>query len=134
MHDPVDMVREGMAAVTRRDIPAVEALVSDDLVFESTFAGSEGRTFHGPTAVRDYFEALDEAFEHLRVELVEVLGTAGPRVVITARVRGRGRASGMPMEHVYGQIYTVRGDEIAHIKSFMEPADALRAAGLMDGA
>ena len=115
-----------MAAITRRDIDAAEAFASDELEFMSTFAASEGRSFSGPTAIRDYFAAVDEAFDDVVITLERVVAHEGERVLVHARVRGRGRGSGIEVDHVYGQIYVVRDGLIVHIDSYMDPDEAMR--------
>jgi ketosteroid isomerase-like protein len=124
---PIEVVRAMMDAASRLDIEGVEALTSDALQFRSTFAAAEGRTFSGPTAVRDYFAAVGEAFEGVSITLERMIGTAGERVFIHARVRGRGRGSGIEVDHLYGQVYTVRDGLVVAIESYMDPADADRA-------
>jgi ketosteroid isomerase-like protein len=124
--EPIQVVRAAMDAVSRQDIEAVERLASDGLEFNSAFAASEGRTFSGPTAVRDYFDAVGEAFDDVSITLEEMVGAEGERVFIHARVRGRGRGSGIVVDHLYGQVYTVREGLIARIDSFIDPAEAAR--------
>ncbi len=119
-----------MAAVTRRDVEAVEAVISEDFEFESTFAASEGRVFRGPTAIRDYFAAVDEAFEEIRIELVDVLGEDEGRVALRARVNARGRGSGLEINHVYGQVWTVADGTVVHVASYLDPDEARRSVGL----
>jgi ketosteroid isomerase-like protein len=120
----VEIVRRAMEAASRRDVEALEALVSENLRFESTFAASEGREFGGPSAIRDYFAALDEAFDELRIELEDVVEAAGPRVAIRARVSGLGRGSGIAIDHVYGQVWTIADGRVEHIVSYLDPEQA----------
>jgi ketosteroid isomerase-like protein len=124
--EPIEVVEAAMEAVGRQDIDAVERLASDELEFRSTFAASEGRAFSGPTAVRDYFDAVGEAFDDVTITPEEVVRADGDRVFIHVRVRGRGHGSGIVVDHLYGQIYTVRDGLIVRIESFMDPAAAAR--------
>lgn len=125
--DRIDVIQRALAATTTRDMEAIERLVSDELEFRSTFAASEGRTFSGPSAIRDYFAAVDEAFDDVEITLERVIASEGERVLVEARVRGRGRGSGIEVDHLYGQIYTVRDGLIVHIDSYTDPDEAAAA-------
>jgi ketosteroid isomerase-like protein len=122
----MEVVRALIAAANRRDIEAADALTSDAIEFDSTFAASEGRAFSGPSAIRDYFAAVEEAFDDVVIELDDVVDAEGDRVLIYVRVRGRGRGSGITVDHLYGQIYEVRDGLIVRIESFMDPQEARR--------
>ena len=50
--------------------------------------------------------------------------------VVIARIRGRGRASGLEMDWHQGYIWTVRDGKAVRFRWFNHPADALAAAGL----
>ena len=125
--DPVELVRRVIEAADRRDLEAAKAMASDDLEFQSTFAASEGRAFAGPTAIYDYFAAMDEAFEDVAISIERVVEAEGDQVLVDVRVRGRGRGSGIVVDHVYGQLYTVRDGLIVAIASYMDPAEAARS-------
>ena len=125
--DPVELVRRLVEAANRRDLVAAAAMISDDMEFQSTFAASEGRAFAGPTAIRDYFAAMDEAFEDVAIAIERVVDAESDRVLIDVRVRGRGRGSGIVVDHVYGQLYTMRDGLIVAIASYLDPAEAARS-------
>ena len=125
--DPVAIVRALVEAASRHDIETVEAFASDELEFTSTFAASEGRAFGGPTAIRDYFAAIDEAFDDVAIDVEKVVAVEGPRVLIDVRVRGRGRGSGITVDHLYGQIYTIRDGLIVKLVSYSDPEEAKRS-------
>jgi ketosteroid isomerase-like protein len=113
----LEIVRLVMDAVDRRDQETIERLAAETIRFESTFAAAEGRIFSGPSATRDYFAALDEAFEDVRIALEEVLETERGRVVLRARVSGRGRGSGIEIDQRYIQVWTLANDKVEEIVS-----------------
>jgi ketosteroid isomerase-like protein len=55
---------------------------------------------------------------------------AGDRVVVIETRRGRGRSSGVEVEHRAGVIWTLRGGPVVRMKTDLDPEDALRATGL----
>jgi ketosteroid isomerase-like protein len=69
----------------------------------------------------DDYELLPEEFEHM-----------GDRVVATVRLRGRGRASGAPVDARFYEVYTVRDRKIVRMDQFTEQSEALEAVGLSE--
>jgi ketosteroid isomerase-like protein len=126
----LEIVRRVMDAVVRRDMETVESLASDTVRFDSTLAASEGRAFSGPTAVRDYFAAFDEAFDEVEIHLEEVLEAVDGRVVVRARVLGRGRGSGIALDQDYFQVWMIAGGKVQRLVSRSDLQSALDTAGL----
>ena len=128
----MELVRRAYDAVNRRDIAAIEAIWAEDCVFYSVFAASEGRVFRGRQGVRDFFAAIDEAFDEYRIEPERILDAGDDRIVALTRITARGKASGIPIEQPVGQIWTVKGKEVRRVDGFADPAQALEAAGLQE--
>jgi ketosteroid isomerase-like protein len=128
----VEIVRQAMLAAARGDADAVQSFAADTIRFDSLFAGSEGRTFSGPTAARDYFESVGEAFEDLGIELVEIVGEREDRVVIRARLTARGKASGISVDQTYAQVWTLADGKVHEIVSRADLEQALADAGLRE--
>ena len=124
----VQIVRRVMEAVVRRDIETVESFASETSRFDSALAATEGRTFSGPTATRDYFAAFDEAFADVEIHLEEVIEAADERVILQARVSGRGRGSGITLDQIYFQVWTVADGKVQEIVSRSDLQSALDAA------
>ena len=128
----VEIVRLVMEAAERRDFSTMFELISDDLVFNSTFAASEGRVFRGHQGIRDYFESAEDSFDDFKVEVDDIRDAPGERVVLLCWVRGKGKGSGVPVEHLFGQVWTVSGGKTVRIDSYPETEAALEAAGLSE--
>ena len=69
----------------------------------------------------DDYELLPEEFEHV-----------GDRVVVAVRMRARGRASGIPVDARFYDVYTLRQGKIVRMDQFTEQAEALEAVGLTE--
>jgi len=65
------------------------------------------------------YELLPEEFEHV-----------GDRVVAAVRMRARGRASGIPVDARFYDVYTLRQGKIVRMDQFTRRSEALEAAGL----
>jgi ketosteroid isomerase-like protein len=69
----------------------------------------------------DDYELLPEEFEHV-----------GDRVVAAVRMRARGRASGIPVDARFYDVYTLRQGKIVRMDQFTRRSEALEAAGLRE--
>ena len=128
--DNVELVRLAVDATNRGDVATLDAIFAEEGEFRSTFAASEGGVFHGRQGVRDYFAALGEAFDDMRVEIEEITDAGEDRLVVVVRVMGRGKGSGAAVEQRNGQVWRFANRQITGIDSYMDPADAFDAAGL----
>jgi ketosteroid isomerase-like protein len=57
---------------------------------------------------------------------------AGDRVVVIARWRGRGKASGIELAERAGSVWTISDGKVTRVENYRDPADALEAAGLSE--
>jgi ketosteroid isomerase-like protein len=64
------------------------------------------------------------------LELEQLIDAGDGRVVVISLQRATGKASGVPVELRMGGIWTVEGGRVIRVENFLEPADALQAAGL----
>jgi ketosteroid isomerase-like protein len=92
----------------------------------------EGRIYHGLPQIIDAFLNEDlEAWEERRLEPQEFLD-AGENVVMLLHEYRRGKGSGVPLESDTGVVFAVRDRGVVRIQGYMDPAAALKAAGLSE--
>ena len=108
------------AAVNARDRGAIRALSAPDIVVATTV-----EAYRGPEALLDWMDEGDDAFDDFTIELLEVEELAG-HVVASMRQRGRGRASGAPVDHRFTHVWTVRDGRAIRLQSFANRDDAVR--------
>ncbi len=53
-------------------------------------------------------------------------------VVAFLRQSGTGRGSGVPVNLIHGGVFDLKDGRIARISLYLDPADALKAAGLSE--
>jgi ketosteroid isomerase-like protein len=75
------------------------------------------------------FADFDEDWEELRIEIGEIR-EVGDQVAAICRLRSRGRTSGVDLDVPIGFVWRFRDGKAVYARSYSEPADALRAAGL----
>jgi ketosteroid isomerase-like protein len=72
---------------------------------------------------------LTDAFEYFRVE-PERFFDLGDRVLAFVRLRGRARASGVPIDAPFAHVATFGGSQIVHWHAYAHRNEALAAVGL----
>jgi ketosteroid isomerase-like protein len=71
-----------------------------------------------------------EAYEDLTIELERIVGE-GDRLVSIHRARSRARHTGIEFEGPLAY-WTFRNGRVIHLRSYLDPAEALKAAGLKE--
>jgi ketosteroid isomerase-like protein len=130
--ESVEIVRRLCDAANRRDLGTMDALGTEESEFRSVLAASEGRVFRGRQGTRDYFAAIDDAFDDFRFAVEEIIDAGQDRVVVLMRIIARGKASGIPLDQRVGQVWTLQDGKSHRIDSYFDFADALEAAGLRE--
>ena len=103
--------------------PEVEWTSTEDYIERATYRGHEG--------LRRYFGTMEEQFNDLRIDPVELID-AGEQVVGSVRFTGRGKASGAPVELTLISVGSLRDGLIFRIRNYPDMASALEAAGLSE--
>jgi ketosteroid isomerase-like protein len=108
-------------------------IVADDFVWDmSHFRGwPEAPVYHGIDGARMFLRAWTEGWDDWTLKL-ESLHDAGDQVVALMLQHGRSKTTGLPVEMMFGMVWTVRGEKQAHMTMYAEPAEAMRAVGLSD--
>ena len=111
------------------DVEGVLPFIADDAVLLPARAQLEGIEYRGHDGVRQLDRDLSEEWEGLRVEPLEIR-EAGDHVVARTTLIARGRASGVDVEVPLGWLIEMRGGKVVHSRTFSDPDEAYRAAGL----
>ena len=91
----------------------------------------DGRMTRGRDELRREVSRWQRTWEQFQTEIEDILD-AGKNVVLLVRQTGTGRASGAPTEIRYGQVFVVRDGAIVSMKTYLDQAEALESAGLLE--
>jgi len=80
---------------------------------------------------RHYLAKIREVYPELRLEPERYID-AGDDVVVIAKVRGRGRGSGLETRWSQGYVWTIERGQAIRFRWFNDPGDALKAAGVTE--
>jgi ketosteroid isomerase-like protein len=132
----VEIVRRVFDATTARDAATVLALYDPEVELDFTrspltrLVGAD--VYRGHDGVRSWARDRFEVWESAEDECTELID-AGEHVISVQISRGRGRASGVEVEHAnYAGVWTIRAGKIVRAVWFRTREEALEAAGLSE--
>ena len=117
------------AAFAAGDLDVIERLLDPEVEFHNPTEAVEPGVRRGPRAFRAALQSLHESFEYSSLE-VEQMIERGDEVVVVARIVGRGKVSGVPIDQRFGYVWTTRNGRIVRFEWFVNADEALRAAGV----
>jgi|SRR5436190_20597781 len=80
---------------------------------------------------RHYLAKIRDVYPELRVEPERYID-AGDDVVVVAKIRGRGRGSGLETQWSQGYVWTIEDGKAIRFRWFNDPGEALEAAGITE--
>ena len=124
----MEFVRSMYEAWDSGGIEAVLPSLASDIEIEDRggLIDSEA-TYRGHDGARELENRFFGEFDDGRIDVEEAL--PGPSVVVTVRLRGRGKASGVEVELTQWHVWTVRDGQAVHWRIFANRQEALEAAG-----
>jgi ketosteroid isomerase-like protein len=125
----VEIARQAEAAIGRRDIEALRALMAPGCEIVPLRAAVESTVFRGPNAAAEWFAAWDESWEDLSFE-TEAIRHGGDWVLVQGRIRARGRSSGAELDVMAAAIWRLRDELITSIRIYTDRDRALADLGL----
>jgi uncharacterized protein len=88
-------------------------------------------TYRGHDGVRVMFGRIAEGFDRFQIEVERFLD-AGESVLVLGRSKARGEASGVTTGQPLDQVFRVQSGRITAVRSYLQRAEALEAAGMRE--
>ena len=127
----VELVRRVLDAFNRRDEEGMLADLHPEAEWVNPPDAVEPGIRSGHEEFARAIQAVTDTFEDTHVEFHEAVD-AGDQVVVVAKLRGRGRESGVDFEVWLSYVFTFRDGKTARVEWFNSPTQAFEAAGLRD--
>jgi ketosteroid isomerase-like protein len=124
----VDLMREGIEAMNRRDIESVLRGMDPEVRFEHRLAALQGN-FVGLDGVRRWFMDLAEHFDSWRIYCTDIRDL-GDRVLALGTIRATGKESEVETELPLAIVARYEDGRLTHFIDFGDRDKALEAAGL----
>jgi ketosteroid isomerase-like protein len=126
----VEVVRRGYEAFMASGDISGEIIAQDFVWDMSNFRDwPERQIYEGIEGTRAFMRDWLEAWDDWNLE-IEELHDAGEQVVAIMRQRGRSKTSGLTVDMVFGQVWTVRDGRETRMEMYADRAEALAAVGL----
>jgi ketosteroid isomerase-like protein len=123
----VEVVKAIFTAWGRGDFSSVDWA---DPEIEFTIPGPDRRTYHGIESMGHAWSEWLGAFDEFGV-VAQAFRDAGDKVVVEQVFRGKGKASGIPIDETTGAaVLTLRDGKVVRFEGHMSLEAALASAGL----
>ena len=128
----VEMIRAAMEAWNRRDWDEALKDAAPDFVLDNSMNAGEWRGVHrGPDEVKRSWGMFTEAWQSVRIEVVEFIEAKEGVVVTRQKAHFVGRDGiELPGPTRSGWLWTIRDGKLAYVATYNDLAEALEAAGL----
>jgi ketosteroid isomerase-like protein len=129
--DNLEIQRRGYEHFAATGDP-LEEIVDPEFIWDMSTFGTwpERQTYEGVEGMREFLTTWVDAWEDWELE-VEELHPAGDKVVAIVRQRGRAKATGLPVNMHFGQVWTYRDGKQLRMEMYSTPEEALRATGIV---
>ena len=127
----IELVRRAFGAINRGDVDGALELGADD--FEMDWSNSIGPAkgiYRGREEIREFQTTFLDAFEEVRWDPQEIIEVDDSRLIIVNHIRMRGRGSGVEVDAVGAQLWTITEGLARSVKLYQSKGDALDAVGL----
>ena len=127
----VELVRHAYEAFLRGDFAASLAKWHPDVEMDGRNL-PDGGVYRGHEGILEHLTRWANMWEDWRVELDRFIDAGDDRVVALTHERGRNKATGMELDALHAELYTVRDGQIVRWQGFSDRSEALKAAGLRE--
>jgi ketosteroid isomerase-like protein len=122
-------IRDAYAAFAEGDIESLRDFFHEDVIYVNPPYAMEAGTREGRDAVEEIWNGIYSLFEFETVEVLEI--AEAPRgVLVVLRYRGRGKASGAPVDVPMAHVLEHRDGRVARLAWYGTRDEAAEAAGL----
>ena len=127
----VEIVRRGHVAFREAGEEAIFEYLDADVDLTPVAELLDSETYHGHEGVRHWFQTMRDAFGDFGWEPQEFVDL-GDHVLVATRFFAEGRGSGVPVEAMVYNLWTVRRAKAVRVFGYLDRSRALEAAGLRE--
>ncbi len=128
-HELIELIRVGFERWANDDFPGTVELFAEDCELKPLLGQVEGVTYRGHEGVRRWFTDVHAHWSAFHPQLY-AFGEGDGSLLVTGRIRARGRQSGVEFDTPMYWRFMFRGRSVVRMDTSQEPSDAHRAAGL----
>jgi uncharacterized protein len=103
-----------------------------DLAWDvSNLGWPDQQIYPGAEGARQFIAEWADAWDDWELEVEDYID-AGERVVVIINQRGRSKATGIPVDMRFAQVWTLRDGQAIRMQMYASPEEALEAVGLSE--
>jgi ketosteroid isomerase-like protein len=125
----LDLIRQGVAALNRRDAEGMLETLHPDVRLEPLRAVLDGTVYRGHAGLREWLDDMQEDWEYQRVELREVRALESGQALVDAVLHVRYRTSGVEVTAPGAWLCDFRDEAVSRIRFYRDTESAVAAAG-----
>ena len=126
----LDLVRRWFEFLARSELPL--HLAAEDVEIDNIEGFPVQGPYCGHSGMESWWGDLAEAFESLRLELIDCAPLDDERVLAENRSTGRFRGTGIPLDFPWASVFTVRDGKVVRAVGYFSRSEALEAVGLSE--
>jgi ketosteroid isomerase-like protein len=125
----VELLKDGVAALNRRDIDGMLAVLHEDVRLEPLRAVHDGIFYQGHEGLKAWLADMAEDWEHQSVELRDVQALSSGQALVDAVLHVRYRGSGVEVAAPGAWLCEFRDGLVSRIRFYSDVESAVAAAG-----
>ena len=90
----------------------------------------EQTVYAGVEETRRFMREWTEPFDDWQMEVEAIHDAGEDQVLVIIRQHARSRSTGVPVDMVLGQVYTIRDGKQTRMEMYSDPGEAMSALGL----
>jgi ketosteroid isomerase-like protein len=120
-----ELLRTAYEVWNRRDFARIWELLDPEVVVDARARVMNPDVYTGHEGFQRMVDEMGETWDEWRLEPEEIID-GGDRVVVATRVRARGRASGIELDDLVYNVWTLRDGKALRLALYYDKDDALR--------
>ena len=118
-------------AFRARELPEDSEFLAEDAVFDWSRSISDNRGMHeGRNSLKTLLESFLDAWAEVEWRVTSIEELDGDRLLVTTRVTGRGRDSGIEVDASGAQVWEFRDRKLVRATMFQSRDEAVEELGL----
>ena len=127
----VKLLRERYRQANAGGFAAIADFFASEFTMDAP-QGVESAQAHDKAGLQEWFRKMDEIWEGLTFDPIEISALDAERVIAVVQTSGRGKGSGMAIDQTLTHLWTLRDGKAVRIEGYSTKQEALEAAGLRE--
>jgi ketosteroid isomerase-like protein len=124
----LELVHQALAAYQAGDLERLRKLMDPEIEVVGGNGLINAGTYQGFDGFLDWIRRWEEAWDPVNYELREITEVTDSLLIVTVHTMGRGAASGLPIDSLFGWLYELRDGRAIRFHVYVTVDEALQVA------